>query len=223
MPPTALLNPLRKRLGRHRVGGGQNNHVGGTIMKTGFVTVFVVTASIVANVDAAPSKPPQDVNVINTPNVTVTNPQTSVTVTNPQTSVTVDNTASNPIPVTVQNQTTGGCPQYQFVGFTTSTHNGGQGIPTLTNACNQEFPGSRMCTYGEFYSTSPFPSVDATTLAWIWPWDNKTSRRTVVDTDCSAWTSALSSQSGAVVRGDGAGTTELCSSTLPVACCAPAT
>ena len=47
---------------------------------------------IASNADAAPSaKPPQDVNVVNTPNVTVTNPQTSVT---------VDNTS--PIPVSVQ-------------------------------------------------------------------------------------------------------------------------
>ena len=182
-------------------------------MKTTPVMVLVVTASITANVYAAPNKPPpppQDVNVINTPNVTVTNPQTSVT---------VDNTASNPVPVTVQNQTTG-CPQYQFVGFTTSTYNGSQGILTYTNTCNQEFPGSRMCTYGEFYTTSPFPSVDANTIAWIWPWDNKTSRG-FINNDCSAWISTLSSESGAVIRGDGAATTELCSSTLPIACCAP--
>lgn len=70
-----------------------------------FSTIFIGVAY------AAPEKPPQDVNVVNTPNVTIANPQTSVTVDNDstspvpvtvenqQTSVTVDNSEANPIPI----------------------------------------------------------------------------------------------------------------------------
>lgn len=67
---------------------------------------LVLAAGFTANILAAPApKPPPgptDVNVVNTPNVTVSNPQTSVT---------VDNTS--PIPVSVQ-----GCSaaDYEFVG-----------------------------------------------------------------------------------------------------------
>jgi len=78
-------------------------------MKAKHLLILMLTAGISANAYTAPSKPPpepQDVNVMNTPNVTVTNPQTSVTVNNEQGNpvpvsgtVTVDNTT--PIPVTV--------------------------------------------------------------------------------------------------------------------------
>lgn len=57
-----------------------------------FHAIFILAASgLVANVNAA--KPNQDVNVVNIPDVTVTNPQTSVT---------VDNDSANPVPVTVE-------------------------------------------------------------------------------------------------------------------------
>lgn len=160
---------------------------------------------------AAP--PTQNVNVVNTPLL--------ITVENPSSEVTVNNDATNPVPVTVQNQTAGPA-KYQFVGFTAATYDGGQGIVTYTNTCNGEFLGSRMCTYGEFYTTSPFPDLDANAIAWIWPWDNKTSSTAPNNRDCSVWISTLASESGAVIRGDGRATTAPCSSTLPIACCAPA-
>jgi len=55
------------------------------------ILLFLMLAT--SNTWAAQFKPPADVNVVNTPTVTVTNPQTSVT---------VDNAASNPVPVTIQ-------------------------------------------------------------------------------------------------------------------------
>lgn len=126
-------------------------------MKSKHIVALILTAGITANVYAAPDKLPQDVNVVNTPNVTVTNPQTSVT---------VDNAAGNPGPVTVQNQSSG-CPETQFVGFTKSTFNGGQGVVTYANACRQDYPGSWMCTSEEFLNTRIYPSVSG--FGWIKP------------------------------------------------------
>ena len=83
-------------------------------MKACQIISLILAVGFIANISAAPNpKPPpdpQDVNVVNTPSVTVTNPQTSVT---------VDNTAGNPVPVTVQNQSNGS-PESQFIGFTTT-------------------------------------------------------------------------------------------------------
>ncbi|MGD2076277.1 MAG: hypothetical protein PVG38_15365, partial [Gammaproteobacteria bacterium] len=62
---------------------------------------------------AAP--PTQNVNVVNTPLL--------ITVENPSSEVTVNNDATNPVPVTVQNQTAGPA-KYQFVGFTAATYDG---------------------------------------------------------------------------------------------------
>jgi hypothetical protein len=130
-------------------------------MKANQLVFALIIALFTVNTFAAPNpKPPpepQDVNVVNTPNVTVTNPQTSVT---------VDNVAGNPVPVTVQNQSSG-CPETQFVGFTTDTFNGGQGVVTYANACRQDYPGSWMCTSEEFLNTRVYPSASGS--GWIRP------------------------------------------------------
>jgi len=129
-------------------------------MNTKYLVALILVAGITANVYAVPDKPPpepQDVNVVNTPNVTVTNPQTSVT---------VDNAAGNPVPVTVQNQSSG-CSESQFVGFTTDTFNGGQGVVTYTNSCQVDYPGSHMCTSEEFLNSSSYPATSG--YAWIKP------------------------------------------------------
>jgi hypothetical protein len=130
-------------------------------MKACQIISLILAVGFIANISAAPDpKPPpdpQDVNVVNTPSVTVTNPQTSVT---------VDNTDGNPVPVTVQNQSNGS-PASQFVGFTTTTFDGGQGIITYTNACQQEYPGSWMCSSEEFINSKIYPASAGT--AWIKP------------------------------------------------------
>ena len=91
-------------------------------MRTNKLVFALIIAGFSANTFAAKPPPsgPQDVNVVNTPNVTVTNPLTSVT---------VDNSLGNPVPVTVQNQSSGTSGP-QFVGFTTTTFDGGQGVIT---------------------------------------------------------------------------------------------
>ncbi len=137
-------------------------------MKTKSVMALVITTAITANVYAAPDKQPQDVNVVNTPlPVTVdTATPLPVTVQNPQTSVTIDNSEVNPVPVTVQNQAScNSGPQY--VGFSSATFDGGQGVVTYTGACQQSFPGSHMCTSEEFLNTTAYPAVSGS--GWIRP------------------------------------------------------
>lgn len=165
----------------------------------------------VISIDAYAAKPVQDVNVINTPTVTIANPQTSVTVdntvanpvpvtvensvtiTNPQTSVTVDNNSVNPVPVSVENGITVTNPQTsvtvdnnntnpvpvsvqggslattkpQFIGFSTASLNGGQGVISYTNACQQDFADSHMCNSEEFLNTTSYPIVSG--AGWIKP------------------------------------------------------
>lgn len=60
------------------------------------LTASLLSFLMLATPNTWAATPAKDVNVINTPTVTVTNPQTSVT---------VDNVANNPVPVTIQ----GGC------------------------------------------------------------------------------------------------------------------
>ena len=144
-------------------------------MKGKRLIALMLTASITANVYAAPSKPPpgpQDVNVVNTPNVTVTNPQTSVTVDNasinpvPVTgNVTVGNTS--PIPVDVQKQASSS--SMQLVGFTSGTYTGGLGLLEFARLCQQEFPGSRMCTTKEVADSANIPTGIPTGNAWVRP------------------------------------------------------
>ena len=86
-------------------------------MRMNYFLILLLATGFASNVFAGTSK---DVNVVNTPNVTVTNPQTSVT---------VDNEAGNPVPVTVQNQTSSSL--VQLVGFTSTTHNGSLGLLNL--------------------------------------------------------------------------------------------
>ena len=128
-------------------------------MQSKHLIILLLSTGIAVNTNAKPpTNPPAeplDVNVVNTPNVTVTNPQTTVT---------VDNTT--PIPVDVQNQSSG-CTESQFVGFTTATFNGGQGVVTYTNACQQDYPGSWMCSSKEFLESKAYPSV--TGDGWIKP------------------------------------------------------
>ena len=57
-----------------------------------------------------------------------------------------------------------------FQGFSDGTMNGGQGLLTMTQACDTTFQGSRMCTTTEFRD-SPFNSNagNLDTNAWINP------------------------------------------------------
>ncbi len=55
-----------------------------------------------------------------------------------------------------------------FLGFTTATFDGGQGIFTYHAACAAEFPNSRMCTSQEIL-TSPTTPTGLAGDAWVQP------------------------------------------------------
>lgn len=129
-------------------------------MKLNQLICLLLSAGISANVYAAKPEPqPQDVNIINTPNVTVTNPQTSVT---------VNNDSANPVPVTVQGGiTVSRVPQ--FVGFSDTTVNGGVGWPAVNAACSSKFgAGTRICISTEIYISGGPTLPMASDLVYGW-------------------------------------------------------
>ena len=204
-------------------------------MRTNKLVLALIIAVFAANTYAAKPPPPgpQDVNVVNTPNVTVTNPQTSVT---------IDNGSGNPVPVNVQNQI-GTSTQSQFVGFTTAPFNGGQGVVTYTNACQQDYPGSWMCTSKEFLESKTYPAT--TGDGWIRPTFVPISAATGNNTDlfavhdmsgeihvgtnavssglaCSGWQATQQPWIGLVVEASGGFNRHFCDTTRSVACCSSA-
>lgn len=58
--------------------------------------------------------------------------------------------------------------RFQLVGFTSATFTGGQGVLGFTRACQQEFPGSRMCSSTEVMETTTVPS-GLSGEAWVRP------------------------------------------------------
>ena len=57
--------------------------------------------------------------------------------------------------------------RFEFVGLSSQTVGGFNGIKSLTNACSSDFPESRMCTSIEVMETSPYPPT--TTAGWVRP------------------------------------------------------
>ncbi len=82
------------------------------------------------------------------------------------TPVTVQNDASNPVPVTVQN-TPNQTVSRQMVGLSTEKKRKRDGVIALNNACNTEFPGSRMCTTVEVMNSAG--DFSAPQGAWVRP------------------------------------------------------
>ncbi len=123
---------------------------------------------------------------------------------------------------------------FQFVGVTTTTHVGGSGIRTFTEACQQDYPGSRMCSSKEYIETVDFPAKGSFFGAWIRPTFSPIAAGGITAADisgitsqpfnftCGGWRSvgqALGlSVSDAGQFGIGVAT---CGSSIPIACCAP--
>jgi hypothetical protein len=124
-----------------------------------FALAVIYIGLVSQSVWAAPDKPPpgpQDVNVVNTPNVTVMNPQTSVT---------VDNT--NPIPVDVQGGMIASS-EPRFVGFSTAILRGDAGYPNINQACRDSFgTGARICLASEVANTVQLPIDSTEEFAWV--------------------------------------------------------
>ncbi|MDB4431070.1 hypothetical protein N9137_01620 [Pseudomonadales bacterium] len=130
-------------------------------------------------------------------------------------------------------QSTSGNALPQYVGVSSGTIDGGQGIRAMTELCHADYPGSRMCMTEEYVKTSNFPTAEAGASAWINPsqlvadsdgWtDNYTGifLNTPYKLNCRAWGSSSSGshESGTRVQAGGSFSNTFCNSVLPVACC----
>jgi hypothetical protein len=118
----------------------------------------------------------------------------------------------------------------QFVGFSTDTFDGSQGVITYTRACQLDYPGSRMCTTEEFLSTTDYPIVDSSAFGWIRPvvtaaYVSTTSNivdvsgfsADVLASSCNGW--RATSAHGLYVDGKGRLSNETCEAIMPVSCC----
>jgi len=184
------------------------------ILTASLLSFLMLTTS---NTWAAPA--PKDVNIVNTPTVTVTNPQTSVT---------IDNAAGNPVPVTIQ----GGIPvasQPQFVGFSTNSVLGDVGLVGMHGECASTYgTGARMCLDIEVFKTPNLQPVPSVPSGWL-----QNTRINFSENDCGGWSTVGSSRaqvlsgermnisdseitfpSGVVSAG-----TVMCNQLRPVACC----
>ena len=118
----------------------------------------------------------------------------------------------------------------QYLGNTSTTLDGGQGIRTMNELCQASFSGSRMCTTEEYANTITFPTAELDE-AWTRPvlvgLDTSTSMDSISEQSssyglaCSGWSSTHPSTKGMVVSGSGKMTTNSCavSSPVKVSCC----
>jgi hypothetical protein len=122
----------------------------------------------------------------------------------------------------------------QFVGRTTDTFNGAQGMLTFTQACQADFgPGHRMCTSEEILNTVDLPTL-AGGPSWVRPVFAPVAGGVgfIVDMSgvgensqallsCQGWNDANSAYRGVTV--DAGGSFELlgCNGGRTIACCGP--
>lgn len=122
--------------------------------------------------------------------------------------------------------------RFQLVGFTAATFSGGQGVLGFTLACQDEFPGSRMCTSLEVMETTELPLLPGTGDAWVRPSfvpsgsveaaDASGRSGTFRTLTCSGWNGGAStSDHGLGVSVAGKFLTPVCFLELSVTCCAP--
>lgn len=157
-------------------------------MKT--ITLFILILVASNTWAAAPAK---DVNVINTPSVTVTNLPASVT---------VDNSATNPVPVSIQ----GGvsvAPDPQFVGFSSDSVKGNVGLVGMHGACSLTYgTGARMCTDEEVFKTPNLQPVPSVPSGWIQPTSQMMQFDDINKQTCSHWSDRSIGGIGFVLSGE---------------------
>ena len=127
---------------------------------------------------------------------------------------------------------------FEFVGFSSTTHDGGEGVLTFNGACHATFPGSRMCTSEEVLETTPPPSGPSGDFAWVrsvlvphqlpgWAVDVSGETGGLSGSDagvlsCNGWLANQSGFNGLTTQGTtGRFSAQRCDFTRPVACCAP--
>ena len=185
----------------------------------GKIKLFLgASISLLVSMQIVAAPPAKDVNVINTPTVTVTNPQTSVT---------VDNAGGNPVPVTIQ----GGVPAAahpQFVGFSSNSVQGDVGLVGMHGECATTYgAGALMCLDIEVFKTPNLQPVPSVPSGWIQP-----SALPFSGEDCVGWSNVVAQ--AAVLSGERMNITQhevtypggvaalgeiRCNQSRPVSCC----
>ena len=130
-------------------------------------------------------------------------------------------------------QSTSGNALPQYVGVSSGTIDGAQGIRAMTELCHADYPGSRMCTVEEYVKTSNFPTAVAASAAWIYTDSVQAygvgersayydlympTPITFPSTSCYGWTHASSTGLTLLPQGS-IQKDSLCSEARPVACC----
>jgi len=141
--------------------------------------------------------------------------------------ITLDKLSANVVTLISQQS---GTRQPQFVGFSTDTFDGSQGVITYTRACQQDFPDSRMCTTEEFLNTTDYPEVESSGFGWIRPVvaaayvatasnivDVSGFSADVLASSCNGW--RTTSAHGLYIDGKGRISNETCEAIMPVSCC----
>jgi len=129
-----------------------------------------------------------------------------------------------------------GLVKYELVGHSSNMVNGGAGVIGMTQACQAEFTGSRMCTSEEVMNSANFGSFNPTALAWVRPVVISTSvgySEILMDASgvknagsagyagmsCQGWRSG--GDNGLSVDKKGSFSLNSCATIQPVACCSP--
>lgn len=111
-----------------------------------FISAALLSTSALAV--GPPPVPTQDVNVVNTPGVTV------------------ENDSNSPVPVTVTNAGN----TYRFVGISTTSTSPDVGINNMTATCQADFGSTaKISTTEELFSTTNWPSLTTSFEAWVQP------------------------------------------------------
>jgi len=133
-------------------------------------------------------------------------------------------------------QSTSGNALPQYVGVSSGTIDGEQGIRAMTEVCHAYYLGSRICMTEEYVKTSNFPTAVAGGNAWISPsqlagvgdvgtyndfpvvevFSGKQSVNGGRALSCSGWNGG---SSGIIVMADGGFSSSQCSISNAVACC----
>ena len=109
--------------------------------------------------------------------------------------------------------------EVRLVGFTSATLPGNSGMFGFTQACQVEFPGSRMCTVTEAARTASIPDLSGSNGSQAWVDTDTASNSASVN--CDGWTLLSSSGTAHSVTHTGQRVFSRCDTVHSVACCAP--
>jgi hypothetical protein len=116
----------------------------------------------------------------------------------------------------------------RFVGFSSATFDGAQGVRTYTETCQVDYlSAARMCTSEEVLNTVSWPAEPASTKGWVRPVYQPVSYDAsgvqLADNQgalaCQGWKATGGLNRGLAVFGDGRFETGSCDDARPIACC----